>query len=662
MKKLVTIAIIMIVSLNVIKAQTGVCFGIKAGLNLEDIVGLNSGNGVVGITENNSSKMNFGFHAGVLARIGFDDHWALVPEVLYTTGGARTTVSQTYTILGATYTSNSTGTVSLSYIQVPIFVNYKFDFGGYLEAGPYMAFLIGTNKSTTNSNGTSISSTSDTSNNSMDLGVGAGVGYRFCMGLGFNLRYNYGLNMVYKQERSVNDAGIIYTQPSYGKNGVLQFSISYLFGCNGCTPKQPTAEIISTIPDKVVEAPVDKDVQFSVQAPNTIPIQHVVKETLPLCNYIFFNAGNTEIPDRYTLLTKDQALGFSEIQLQDCQKNPGTRSSRQLKIHYNTMNIVADRMKRFPASTIKLVGSSGGKGKDIGLANANAVKNYFVNVFGIDASRISVEGRNLPLIPSEIPNATRDQNLTIVEDNRVDIISTSPDLMTLVEGNSALCLKPVEVITYDNVVSTDNSPVSVNVGGASEALSSWSVEVVDSKGNVQNFGPYTSDVENIPASSILQDNQSGTYNIVLTGQTKSGHSIRKESTINLAREVDLNQPEQRFSILFEFDKSKTVATFQNFLTNTVATLIPSNSTVVINGYTDVVGDEAYNLNLSKQRALETQKILENAISKTNKTKIVYKTNGYGESNPLFQNSLPEERFYNRTVIIDIIPASTTAKL
>src|ERR1035437_1403162 len=171
MKKLVTIAIIMIVSLNVIKAQTGVCFGIKAGLNLEDIVGLNSGNGVVGITENNSSKMNFGFHAGVLARIGFDDHWALVPEVLYTTGGARTTVSQTYTILGATYTSNSTGTVSLSYIQVPIFVNYKFDFGGYLEAGPYMAFLIGTNKSTTNSNGTSISSTSDTSNNSMDLGV-----------------------------------------------------------------------------------------------------------------------------------------------------------------------------------------------------------------------------------------------------------------------------------------------------------------------------------------------------------------------------------------------------------------------------------------------------------------------------------------------------------
>lgn len=662
MKKMLTVAIIMIVSLNVIKAQTGVCFGIKAGLNLEDIVGLNSGNGVVGITENNSSKMNFGFHAGVLARIGFDDHWALAPEVLYTTGGARTTISQTYTILGATYTSNSTGTVSLSYIQVPIFVNYKFDFGGYLEAGPYIAFLIGTNTSTTNANGTSTSSTSDTSNNSMDLGVGAGAGYRFCNGLGFNLRYNYGLNMVYKEGAHYNDAGIRYTQPSYGKNGVLQFSISYLFGCNGCTPKQPTAEVISTIPDKVVEAPVDKDVQFSVQAPNIIPVQHVIKETLPLSNYIFFNAGITEIPSRYNLLSQDQALGFSEKQLQDCQKDPGTRSSRQLKMYYNTINIVADRMKRFPSSTIKLIGSSGGKGKDIGLANANAVKNYLANIFGIDASRISVEGRNLPLIPSEIPNATRDQNLTIVEDNRVDIISTSPDLMTLVEGNSALCLKPVEVVTYDNVVSTDNSPVSVNVGGAGEALEYWSVEVEDYQGVIQYFGPFTSDVENLPASDILGENQSGTYNVILTGKTKTGHLIRKENTITLAREVDLNQPEQRFSILFEFDKSKTVATFENFLKNTVASLIPSNSTVVISGYTDVVGDEAYNLNLSNQRAIETQKILENAVSKTNKTKIVYKTNGFGESNPLFLNSLPEERFYNRAVLIDIIPANITAKL
>src|ERR1700733_6418280 len=102
MKRILTIAILMIVSLNVIKAQQGVCFGIKAGLNLENIIGLNSGQGVVGFTENESSKMTFGWHAGVFARIGFDDHWALVPEVQYTTGGSQLTFSRQYG--GHTYT------------------------------------------------------------------------------------------------------------------------------------------------------------------------------------------------------------------------------------------------------------------------------------------------------------------------------------------------------------------------------------------------------------------------------------------------------------------------------------------------------------------------------------------------------------------------------
>ena len=419
----------------------------------------------------------------------------------------------------------------------------------------------------------------------------------------------------------------------------------------GCGPK-PTAPAAA-----VIIAPLEKDVQFSVLAPNSVPGQRIVKETLPLCNYVFFDSGSTEIPSRYIMLTKDQAPGFTEAQLQDCQKDPGTRTSRQLTMYHNVLNIVADRMKRYPSSTIQLIGSSAGHGKKIGLENAEAVKSYLVNVFGINGSRITTEGLNEPVTSSRETNGTKDLALIQAEDNRVSIISNSTDMMTEIQGNSALCLKPIEVTAMDGS-SPDDAKITVNVNGAGDVLTTWSVDVSDASGNTQHFGPYTDDQETISGSAILNGNKNGTYKIVMTGQTKTGHAITKESSFSLSREAQPNQPEQMVSILFRFDKSVTVATFENFLTNTVAPHIYSNSKVVISGYTDVIGTPEYNLTLSAERAQDAQTILQTALAKSSVTGVTYKTNGFGEVGTSFGNTLPEERFYNRTVIINIMPGET----
>jgi outer membrane protein OmpA-like peptidoglycan-associated protein len=429
----------------------------------------------------------------------------------------------------------------------------------------------------------------------------------------------------------------------------VRAGLALKFGC-GPKPAQVT----------VIPAPVpDANVQFSVQSPGTVPNgNHIVKETLPLCDYVFFDAGNTQIPTRYVLLTKDQATSFTEEQLQDCQKTQGTRSTRQLMVYHNLINILADRMKRHPSATIKLVGASAGKGKEIGKANADAVKYYLVNTFGINSGRIATEGRNQPLVGSEQANDTNDVILTSVEDNRVDIISTSPDLMMEVKDNSALCMKPIEVTAIDGSTQGD-AKVSINTAGASEAFKSWTVDITDSAGNVQHYGPFISDNETISGSAILNGSNRGTYKILMTGQTATGGIIKKETSFSLNRAAEPTQPEQRASILFEFDKSVTVATFKSFLTNTVAPLVSPNSTVIISGHTDIVGEKEHNLNLSKDRAMEAQNILSDALSKTGVTGVTYQTNGYGESNAAFSNTLPEERFYNRTVIIDIIPAEVS---
>jgi outer membrane protein OmpA-like peptidoglycan-associated protein len=426
----------------------------------------------------------------------------------------------------------------------------------------------------------------------------------------------------------------------------VRAGIAIKIGC-GPKPVAPAAAVVTP-------APLEKDVQFSIQAPNSVPGQKIVKETLPLSNYVFFDSGSTTIPARYILLSNDQANGFAEVQLQDCQKDPGTRASRQMTMYHNILNIVGDRMKKNPSSTINLVGSSAGRGNKIGKENAEAVKSYLVTVFGISASRITTEGRNEPITPSQEPGDTRDFALTRAEDNRVSIESTSPDLMMEVKDNSALCMKPIEVTAMDGS-SPDDAKIYVNVNGAADVLTTWSVDVTDAAGNAQHFGPYTDNKETISGSAILNGNKSGTYKIVMTGQTKTGHSITKESSFSLAQEVQPNHPEQRLSILFKFDKSVTVATFENFLTGTVAPLISSNSKVVISGYTDIIGTPDYNLNLSAQRAKDAQGILESALAKNGITGVTFKTNGFGEVGTSFANTLPEERFYNRTVVINILP-------
>lgn len=122
--------------------------------------------------------------------------------------------------------------------------------------------------------------------------------------------------------------------------------------------------------------------------------------------------------------------------------------------------------------------------------------------------------------------------------------------------------------------------------------------------------------------------------------------------------TDPKQEGLRYSILFDFDRSKTISVYENFLRDVVTPLIPENGTVIIHGHTDIIGEEIYNHNLSRERATGTQQIIERALSAAGKKGVKFETYGFGEDTNMapFENNLVEERFYNRTVIIDIIPA------
>lgn len=425
------------------------------------------------------------------------------------------------------------------------------------------------------------------------------------------------------------------------------------------TPVAVISEPVTNPPVVVTTPPsvIEKQVAFSVREPKAVPLNRKVKETFPVRNSVFFDMGSVEIPNRYIQLSKTEAVLFKEEQLQDDQPanlNKG-RSSRQLAVYYNILNILGDRMRSHPHTTIALAGSSDNNPTE-GKLMAEKIKQYLVTVYGIEASRIGVAGRDKPVIPSEQPGATKELVLLREGDRRVDIESNSPELLLQVGGSTSAFLRPVQITTVQQ--DPLDSHVIFNAGGADELLNFWSVEVTDQQGNVQHYGPYTKEQASVPGKTILGNNAEGNYTILMIGQTKSGQTIKNESSLHLTKADYSNQEGLRYSILFDFDKSKTIASYEKFLTGVVTPLIPENGTVIIHGHTDIIGDAVYNHILSQDRVTGAQQILERALLKAGKKGVKFELFGFGEdeNEAPFENKLPEERFYNRTVIIDILPA------
>jgi outer membrane protein OmpA-like peptidoglycan-associated protein len=401
----------------------------------------------------------------------------------------------------------------------------------------------------------------------------------------------------------------------------------------------------------------DGEVQFSVNSPSNVPGERRMTEIFPLRNYVFFNTGSTEIPNRYVLLNKDQVKDFKEDQLEVfAPKTLSDRSKRQMIVYYNVLNILGDRMQKNPSATITLVGSSE-KGPEDGAAMSESIKTYLVNVFAINPSRITTKGQNKPNIPSEQPGATLELELLREGDRRVSIESNSADLLMEFQSGPDAQMKPVVINALQEAPA--ESYVTINNNGAKEALSSWSVQMTDEQGKVQSFGPYSEDVASIPGKSILGDRPEGDFKVKMVGQTKSGKIIEKETTMHVVLWTPAKIEEGiRYSIIYEFNKSKAIAIYEKYLTDIVTPKIPAGATVIIHGHTDIIGEEAHNLDLSLARANDVKGILASALSKAGRNDVKFEVNGFGEdeNKSPFENKTPEERIYNRTVIIDIMPA------
>lgn len=131
--------------------------------------------------------------------------------------------------------------------------------------------------------------------------------------------------------------------------------------------------------------------------------------------------------------------------------------------------------------------------------------------------------------------------------------------------------------------------------------------------------------------------------------TEEGYDIRKDIKL-----TPIGSGRTNLLVFFDFDKF----TLQDISIPELQRIVRfmnknPDLSISLEGHTDDRGDDAYNKNLSQQRANSVKEYLvENGIDDTR-----IKTVGYGESKPLMNEQTEEARAMNRRVEMVIIPAN-----
>lgn len=190
MKNLYAFALVLFVS-AVAVAQERPKFGLKGGLNISK---LNFDNGT-------NADWRTGYHIGALSHIHVTPSFSLQPELYYSSQGGKFPAG------------NNTRNLNLSYINLPVLLQYNFANGFRLQGGPQLGFLVGVDDEI---NGIEQNFYNTNNINSIDVSLPLGISYLGYSGFGVDARYNIGLTDVFEGATEA-------------KNSVFQVGVFYLF-------------------------------------------------------------------------------------------------------------------------------------------------------------------------------------------------------------------------------------------------------------------------------------------------------------------------------------------------------------------------------------------------------------------------------------------------
>ncbi len=428
-----------------------------------------------------------------------------------------------------------------------------------------------------------------------------------------------GLSLLYQRPRDV--------EPQLSSPGTTTTPVKQ--------PPPPPPPVVVAAPllfeaDVVLQAQTARGTMEPVRK---IVIEETISEQLTaLLPYVFFDKGSAMLPARYQ---RGNGIPFNERHLFG-------RSA--LDVYHHILDIIGTRMQQYPKASIDLTGCimpDDVETEASGLAanRAQQVKAYLTSRFGIDANRVRTSSVALPKLPSNVRTADGQQ-----ENRRVEISSSDPAI--------------VDVLQIEDTLRTTATPtvhITLPVKSAGR-VTSWKLRarqgqrlVIDTSAQDAppaslNWEPLANrqrmpttdepiivdfEVSNEEGRTIVRSDTIETEQITLRKKASRGTGTKRIDEYNL--------------ILFAFGKASLEGPNARII-ELIKRRIEPSSIVIVRGHADRTGTPAVNDPLTQQRAEAVGKAL-------NHSKVDAK--GLGQREMLYDNDLPEGRFYNRTVRVRV---------
>lgn len=368
----------------------------------------------------------------------------------------------------------------------------------------------------------------------------------------------------------------------------------------------------------------------------------MTRDLYPLLNSVFFDEGSSVIPDRYIPLTSDYTSSFNDT----------TIAGGTLDKYYHVLNIYGFRLNKHPESKITLVGCNDNvtekeKGNlELSKARAQAVYDYLKNVWGISEDRMKIEARNFP----EVKSNPRD-SLGHQENRRVEVRCDDWTIMKPVfEVDPKTFPQPVtmEFITTNGIADDIIASKRIEISRNNQTWNTLSDLGV--KENSFNYD-WRNTSNKYP---IVPDKAPYVAQLIVT--TKSGAECKSDpieipvyhaTTSDRKIVTGADSTQENYSlILFPFNSANAGPLNDKIMNDYVYGRVYPTSNIQVIGHTDIIGLYETNKRLSERRAGTVYDGI-NAASKRKYGNL--DRSGVGEDNPLYNNDLPEGRFYNRTV-------------
>ena len=131
MKSLLLTTALFISCLSFTNAQS-IHAGLKVGSNINKISG-----------QSFKDEFTYGYHAGAFLQVGLGSKWTIQPEILYNQVNTDTTnrFSELYKL-----SVNKISNIKLSYLSIPVLLNYNLGSNFALQAGPQFGILLDQNR------------------------------------------------------------------------------------------------------------------------------------------------------------------------------------------------------------------------------------------------------------------------------------------------------------------------------------------------------------------------------------------------------------------------------------------------------------------------------------------------------------------------------------